>query len=478
MTSKELKISTNDNSLSTQDFSKFDDFLEQLGLPQENILATIHERTTIQNNFPSLVQSLKTEDKGNARYLSKFAAASYIGLFDAALNYVWNEVVINLRQKAIIYGIDLFFDSAIGGKNRELYVDEKDLPGVKDIVLLDTCQKLELISEVTYKKLSHILIMRNDIGASHPNEATINAFELLGWLQTCVVDVINDRPSPAALQVKKFIENLRNQSDVINSHTTKHMKKAIRDLPTKHNDNLLKTLFGIYASNPDNIIKKNISILAPIVWEHSNDTAKLKLGEILDGYRTNLYTEKLESGNTFFDFCNGNRFKTIDARAIELDEYLDELYSAHQGWDNFHHEVPPARRILKYLKTESDIPPSKINKLIKIIMKCRIGNGVTYHDGVSPLGEPIYDEILNKLGDDNITQGIITFYNSNIYNIIDITRCRKHAISILKIFEKNAVNEKLIEILDHLITNSKNLNRALKSTKFKKLASSHITFKS
>ncbi|ACB95131.1 hypothetical protein Bind_1498 [Beijerinckia indica subsp. indica ATCC 9039] len=37
---------------------------------------------------------------------------------------------------------------------------------LKDAVLLDTCRKLKLISDTTYKKLKHILDMRNDIGIS------------------------------------------------------------------------------------------------------------------------------------------------------------------------------------------------------------------------------------------------------------------------------------------------------------------------
>jgi hypothetical protein len=49
-------------------------------------------------------------------------------------------------------------------------------------VLLDTCRKLELISDTTYKKLKHILDMRNDIGISHPTNYNINAFELLGYV--------------------------------------------------------------------------------------------------------------------------------------------------------------------------------------------------------------------------------------------------------------------------------------------------------
>jgi hypothetical protein len=39
--------------------------------------------------------------KKDARYLSKFIAGSAVGLFDASLNFVWNEVVLSLRKKVV-----------------------------------------------------------------------------------------------------------------------------------------------------------------------------------------------------------------------------------------------------------------------------------------------------------------------------------------------------------------------------------------
>ena len=58
------------------------------------------------------------------------------GLFDYALNAIWNEVVIDLRKKAALYGLDIFFDAAAGGsKTREFYKTEDDLAALKDSVL-------------------------------------------------------------------------------------------------------------------------------------------------------------------------------------------------------------------------------------------------------------------------------------------------------------------------------------------------------
>lgn len=143
--------------------------------------------------------------KKDAHYLSKFVIGAGVRLFDYSLNAVWNEVVINLRKKAAVYGLDIVFDAAVGvSKAREYYSTENDLSSIKDSVLLHTCRKRELISDTTYKKLSHILDMRNDIGISNPNSYSINAYELLGYLQNCIEDVLNDNPTAAALQVQSF----------------------------------------------------------------------------------------------------------------------------------------------------------------------------------------------------------------------------------------------------------------------------------
>jgi hypothetical protein len=133
----------------------------------------------VATNLSAFLQTLSPEEKRDARCLSKFVGATAVGLFDAALNYVWNEVVLNLRKKVSVYGVELFFDAAVGGKIRDSYKDESDLDGLKDSVLLDTCRKLELISDAVYLKLIHILTMRNEVAASHPNVERIGGFELL-----------------------------------------------------------------------------------------------------------------------------------------------------------------------------------------------------------------------------------------------------------------------------------------------------------
>lgn len=459
------------------DTTKFEAYLAYLGLPTDNIIAALTERQIIENNLPAFIESLPLEVKRDARYLSKFVAGAAIGLFDASLNYVWNEVVLNLREKVVLYGLDMFFDAAVGGGRRELYSTEEDLSGLKDNTLINTCRKLELISDIVYTKLNHILTMRNDIGASHPNSYSINAFELLGWLQTCVQDILNDKPSASAIQIKSFIENLKKSTVVLDDATIRSMERPLSELSLQNTDNLLNSIFGIYTADATgNIVRKNVSLCAPYIWNKSSDNVKYKLGITIDGYKNNLHNEKHALGVEFFNLCDGNRYQSLDSKIISLDGHADDLLEARYSWDNFYNEPPHMRKILSFLKTESDIPVERVQKLIKIVLICRIGKGIPYNSGVSPAGKPLYDQLFGMLGDQNIINVLIAMHSNEVRVILDNKYCQAHMVSVLKILKSNARSERIQEILDFLISNENILHKIHIDKRYKELAKNHMTF--
>ena len=87
-----------------------------------------------------------------------------------------------------------------------------------------------------------------------------------------------------------------------------------------------------------------------------------------------------------FDFCDGNEYKSLDSRIIEINESTDNLLNARYGWDNFHNEPQHIRKLLSYIKQEKDIPKDCIQKIVKVVLICRIGKGISYNSGVSPMG--------------------------------------------------------------------------------------------
>lgn len=470
-------VSKNPTELIDPQAQRIVEFLEQIGLPSENIIAEQSERAIIGQNLPAYIESLPPEIKGDARYLSKFVVGAGFGLFDYSLNAIWNEVVLDLRKKAIAYGLDIFFDSAIGGKARDFYKTENDLPSLKDAVLLDTCRKLELISDTTYKKLKHILDMRNDIGISHPTNYTINAFELLGWLQTCIQDVLKDQPTEAAIQVQAFIQNLKKHTNPIDESTLKTIESKISELASHHLASIIRTAFGIYVSeDTEPQVRKNISLIAPIVWKNCVDEPKFKLGIILEGYNNNLHSDKYQLGEQFFQVVNGNPYRSPNERVVIVDGLLDQLLEKHNGWDNFHHEAPVADSLASYVHEQSDILPNNIEKLVKVILMCRIGRGVSYCSGVSPRGKPYYDYILTILGDQYAAHAMAALGHYEIQRKLESQICRQQAKLALELIKQSVVNARLIECLDYLISKIEGTGKCVMDTNFKKLSAQYISW--
>lgn len=452
-------------------------FLKEIGLPSDNIIADIEERKIIASNLESYIRSLPMETKKGARYLSKFVVGAGYGLFDYSLNAIWNEVVVNLRKKAISYGLEIFYDSAVGGgKTREFYQTEEDLPSIKDNVLLDTSRKLELITDTTYKKLSHILEMRNNIGISHPTDYSINAFELLGWLQTCIKDVLNDSPTEAALKVQAFIRNLKTNLTPLDPVTVKSIESRIKELASHHVSSVLRTTFGIFVSEKtDPQVRKNISMIAPLIWSNCLDEPKYKLGIILEGYNNNLYQEKYKLGQEFFETVSGNPYRSENEKASILDEQLDLLLEKHNAWDNFFHEVPVIANICSYITDQSDILPHFSYKLVKNILICRIGRGVSYCNGVSPRGKDFYNIILGLLSDKFTPHVLNAIRQYEIQAKLSGEVCVSQLVEALEVVKSNVLNHRLIECLDYLINHLPKNSRAMHSNDFEKIAHQYLT---
>ena len=98
--------------------TQLDSYLDYVGLPKDYILVPYERRRPVFQNIPTVLESLTEDQKSAPSYITKFVAACAVGLFDAALNYLWNETIRNLRQKVARFDRDYFFDSVVNDSNR------------------------------------------------------------------------------------------------------------------------------------------------------------------------------------------------------------------------------------------------------------------------------------------------------------------------------------------------------------------------
>src|SRR4051794_29496729 len=84
-------------------------FIAQQGLPTNNVLVPVPERVKVFANVGDVLLKLTHEHKQQSIYVSKFIAAAASGLFDAALNYLWDETIFELRKRIVRYDLEYFY---------------------------------------------------------------------------------------------------------------------------------------------------------------------------------------------------------------------------------------------------------------------------------------------------------------------------------------------------------------------------------
>lgn len=217
-------------------------YLKEIGLPTEDVLYPVSERKSIISALADAINILPIDQRQKAHYLTKFTVAVAVGLFDGALNYLWNETISALRR--LVYSFDLsYFYSVLQNINpRYKHLSRPDdLNDVSDHDLLDGCRRTGLLTDVNYNRLDHVNYMRNNASAAHPTEHEIDAFEMLGWLRVCLRHAITAEPDHSVISIKRLIQNIR--TEVIPDEDFPLIGTDIANQPQERIDDFLWTLF-------------------------------------------------------------------------------------------------------------------------------------------------------------------------------------------------------------------------------------------
>lgn len=98
MTKLEIIDNTNNGTLQ---LNQFEDGLKQVlalhSLPTEGIFVDVSQRLNVFKNLESVLVQITESEKNQSIYLSKFIASVASGLFDASLNYLWDETILQTR---------------------------------------------------------------------------------------------------------------------------------------------------------------------------------------------------------------------------------------------------------------------------------------------------------------------------------------------------------------------------------------------
>lgn len=372
-------------------------YLNHLGLPTENVLVDVSERRKVIANLPAITEEIAPARRSNSLYISKFIAACGVGLFDAALNYLWNETVSNIRNKVARFDLEYFYDSVVTDpKRRASLKGEDDLKKIEEWELIRGCLLTGIISEIGYKHLDYIRDMRNYASAAHPNHNRLSGLQLVTWLETCIREVLSKEPEGPVIEVRRLLVSLREET--LTRDDIPPIASSLASLPDDLALSLLRTAFGMYTDTKTSTnTRANISFISPALWSSCGEEARHEIGLKHAVFSANGEVARKRLASDFLQRVEGLSYLPTDTLAVEVKAVLDGLGSAHNGYNNFHNEPAFARALRAYVPGTGIVPPSVENQYTKTLVMCKIGNGY----GVSQQAEPIYDELIARFSDNH-----------------------------------------------------------------------------
>lgn len=418
--------------------------LDSLGLPVTNVLSTTEERKAVIIMLPHVINKLDNMEFKNAYYLSKFIVAVGTGLFDAALNYLWDETIKQLRMRVFNGYLDYFFDITISDENRKNYKSEDDLSKLTDATLIDGAYKIGLISEMGYHHLDYIRYMRNRTSAAHPNESELTGLNLINWMEICIKEVITLPASNNLIKVKELLTNIK--TGIIDEEQAEIISDFFTELDPIRIDNLLRAFFGIYIDlNTNQQTRTNINYLAEKLWRLASDEVKDECGMRYAICIANN-SSNLNETKQFIELVKGMSYVPDSVKTPIIRNALTNLLMVHKGVNNFYNEPSFAKQLLNVVGQHGEIPEQLLYQYTKTIVSVFLTNGL----GECWDANPIYIELIRKFNTKQAFIALTSFTDESVKSKLQYVLCQQKYEEMIEIIRPNVVSDGVKSLLEEI----------------------------
>jgi hypothetical protein len=443
--------------------TKLLDFLKEQGLPTQSVLVSVNERVTVFKNIADVLTKITDEQKPRSVYISKFIAAIASGLFDAALNYLWDETIIELRRRVAQYDLSYFYDNAVSNpENRKNLKNEDDLIKITDGELIDGSRKIGLISELGFKHLDYIRYMRNWVSAAHPNQNELTGLQVISWLETCIKEVISLPLSNVTVEIKRLLANIKTNN--VSDTDARQIASFFLNLTQEQANNLASGLFGIYTrldTTPQT--RQNIHRLLPHLWDRVDEEARQQFGIKYGRFVANNDQEEAKLSRQFLELVSGTSYIPDSLRAADIDTAIENLLQIHEGWNNFHNEPPFAMALLRLIGENGQVPVQIRNKYVLALVEVYLTNA----NGVAVNAESIYRFLIERFDSTQALIAILSFNNTRIATKLQHTLCQAKYRELVEMMKVKVSAPAVKELIDEIEKYRGPLDKLKSESKFK-----------
>lgn len=400
--------------------------INMFNLPRE-IIASNDEIVFAWRELPREIQRIPNELRNEL--VARMCLATSVGLFDGAVNYIWNAVIINLKVKLKNFGLGFVAQTL---NNR---FEESDLNELMDSELLDICYKLELLSEEGYFFLNQCRDIRNNFSSAHPSIAQIDDRELINFISRCCKYGITSDYRLRGINISEFILSIKaNKFDDI--QINEWVSRLENTFPAQR-QLLFPMLYGIYcdpnSSEPTRLNALKICLSAigffdekvksSLIDQHNNYILKCEDGKVT---ASRLFFERLG----LLELLSNHEQHSIIKNACK------NLSQVHLEYNNFYNETPFAER-LSELSSAIQVPDTVKDEFVFTVVTCYIGNQY----GICNRAESYYEDMIRNFSPREIEILLrIPQSNSIVGNrIANYASCRTRYLDALQLIDTESL---------------------------------------
>jgi hypothetical protein len=438
-------------------------FLEARSLPTAGIFVPVEERAVVLGNIAPVLARISEEHKLRSIYISKFVAAVASGLFDAALNYLWDETISELRRRVSQYDLSYFYDHAVANQEkRKKLSDESDLDKIDDSELILGAREIELISDVGHKHLEYIKYMRNWASAAHPNQNDLTGLQLVSWLETCIREVISLPISNIASQIKRLLYNVKN--NLIEDASAKEVGLFFINLTQEQANNLASGFFGIYTrQDTTSQTRQNIHRLLPYLWGRVDEPTRQQFGVRYGKFIANNDQQEAKLARDFLEVVNAQAYIPDNLRAAEIQIAVENLLNAHRNWHNFYNEPPFASQLQRLVGEHGRVPNEAARFYVHGLVEVFLTNG----NGIAHNAEPYYKAMLAQLTPEQALLAVMSFTSNVIASRLQFSLCQRKYKELLEMMKTMVTAAAVRELIDDIQAFSGPLDRMRDDSRIK-----------
>ena len=359
-----------------------------LGVPRE-VVASDEQIDHAWSQLPRLIKRIPPTLRDER--IVKMCVAVASGLFDAAINYVWNAAVIELREKVRRFGIAVV-PQVIDDKS----FDEDTLLDLNDAELLELCLKLNLIGDDDYFFLDQCRATRNSFSAAHPAEGVVDEDEFLAFLARCQKHALSSARNPKGVDTKGLLSALK--SGRFKTEQREEWERRIHDTYDVQRELIFVMLHGIYC-DPASSEEARLNALS-ICSTFSEEFSPKVRSALLDRhqeYKAKGDDARQKASRQFFEELG--QLSLLSEAEIHgiFTTASRKLLSVHNAWDNFHNEPAFAERLAR-LARKNRVPDTAQPAFVEAVVTAATGNPY----GVSRAASTYYDEMVKSFSPNEI----------------------------------------------------------------------------